>query len=233
MRGAGLGKWKREAENQGEVRTDRERKMLEEGEGDKEKYMIDDGKVESQREAFRWKQEIEEGIECELKTEKTEKQSDKRKAVRSRGTEPRNHNGERERVVKAEGEQRRKRARQGEARAGGSSQVQASSGWLPPAGRLAPRGVCLPLHWGQPSPRRPWQSGSPLAPQPPAPTRDPRQEVFGRKYSSFRTEPLMYPKKLFSCGLLCMLLISLLQILLFSEVPGDPLTTGFYGKEVG
>lgn len=53
------------------------------------------------------------------------------------------------------------------------------------------------------------------------------------KYSSFRTEPLMYSKKLFSCGLLCMLLISLLQILLFSEVPGDPLTTDFYGKEVG
>lgn len=70
-------------------------------------------------------------------------------------------------------------------------------------------------------------------PAPLAPTRNLRQEVFGCKYSSFRTEPLIYSKKLFSCGLLCMLLISLLQILLFSEVPGDPLTTGFYGKEVG
>lgn len=54
----------------------------------------------------------------------------------------------------------------------------------------------------------------------------------GPTYSSLRTEPLMFSKKLFSCGLLCMLLISLLQIL-FSEVPEDPLTMGFYGKEVG
>ena len=76
-------------------------------------------------------------------------------------------------------------------------------------------------------------------PRPPSPRPAPQYqlEIKGGgiwfKYSSFRTEPLLYSKKLFSCGLLCMLLISLLQILLFSEVPGDPLTTDFYGKEVG
>lgn len=74
-------------------------------------------------------------------------------------------------------------------------------------------------------------------PPPPPPPPKYQVEINGGgiwcKYSSFRTEPLMYSKKLFSCGLLCMLLISLLQILLFSEVPGDPLTTDFYGKEVG
>ena len=92
--------------------------------------------------------------------------------------------------------------------------------------------------WGSPLPCREADSkGQPLPLHrgglPPAPTRNQGQEVFGCEYASFRTEPLIYSKKLFSCGLLCMLLISLLQILLFPEVPGDPLTTGFYGKEVG